>query len=138
MALTGNQMGILSYSLMLLVKLMELEMTPELINFVSYRLEHVTPRCTPRSSPMWNRRIDHLHNLRLKHDLHPAGVQRRSYYPNLPRPKGGLFHWSDTQRTMNKLIDMIRSEAEPAELIGWPSMDITEGMDIETLNNESN
>jgi len=39
---------------------------------------------------------------------------------------------------MKKLIDMIRSEAEPAELIGWPSMDTTEGMDIETLNNESN
>jgi hypothetical protein len=39
---------------------------------------------------------------------------------------------------MNKLIDMIRSEAEPAELIEWPSMDITEGMDIETLNDNSN
>jgi|TARA_B110000259_G_C13653464_1_gene257314 hypothetical protein len=39
---------------------------------------------------------------------------------------------------MNKLIDMIRSEAEPAELIEWPSMDITEGVDIETLNDKSN
>jgi hypothetical protein len=39
---------------------------------------------------------------------------------------------------MNKLIDMIRSEAEPAELIEWPPMDITEGMDIETLNDKSN
>jgi hypothetical protein len=39
---------------------------------------------------------------------------------------------------MSKLIDIIRSEAEPAELIGWPSMDITEGMDSETLNDKSN
>ena len=39
---------------------------------------------------------------------------------------------------MNKLIDMIRSEAEPAELIESPPMDITEGMDIETLNDKSN
>ena len=33
---------------------------------------------------------------------------------------------------------MIRSEAEPAELIEWPSMELTEGVDIETLNNKSN
>ena len=113
-------------------------MTPDVINFVSYRLDHVTPRRTSLSSAMCIRRVDHLHNLRLKHDLHPLGVRKRSYYPSLPRPRSGLLHRSDTQITMNKLIDMIRSEAEPAELIGWPSMDITEGMDIETLNNESN
>ena len=113
-------------------------MTPDVINFVSYRLVHVTPRRTSLSSAMCIRRVDHLHNLRLKHDLHPLGVGKRSYYPGLPRQRSGLLHRSDTQITMNKLIDMIRSEAEPAELVEWPSMDITEGVDIETLNNESN
>tara|TARA_B110000971_G_scaffold90633_1_gene93210 strand:+ start:416 stop:535 length:120 start_codon:yes stop_codon:yes gene_type:complete len=39
---------------------------------------------------------------------------------------------------MNKLIDMIRSEAEPAELIEWRTVDITEGVDLETLNDNSN
>jgi hypothetical protein len=39
---------------------------------------------------------------------------------------------------MNKLIDMIRSEAEPAELIEWRTVDITDGVDIETLNDKSN
>jgi hypothetical protein len=121
-------MGILSYSLMLHVILQELEMTSNVINFVSYCAENVKPRCTPWSSPMWNRRIDHLHNLRLKHDLHPAGVQRRSYYPNLARPQGGLFHWSDTQRTMNKLIDLIRAEAPSAVVVSLKRIDIVEGI----------
>ena len=113
-------------------------MTPDVINFVSYRLVHVTPRRTSLSSAMCIRRVDHLHNLRLKHDLNPLGVCKRSYYPSLPRPRSGLIHRSDTQITMNRLIDMIRSEAEPAELIEWPSMELTEGVDIETLNNKSN
>ena len=113
-------------------------MTSDVINFVSYRLDHVKTRHTSWSSAMCIRRVDQLHNLRLKHDLHPFGVRKRSYYPSLPRPRSGLLHRSDTQITMNKLIDMIRSEAEPAELIEWPSMDITEGVDIETLNDKSN
>ena len=113
-------------------------MTPDVINFVSYRLDHVTPRRTSWSSAMCIRRVDHLHNLRLKHDLHPLGVRKRSYYPSLVRPRGGLFHRTDMQRTMDKLIDMIRSEAEPAELIEWRTLDITDGVDIETLNDKSN
>ena len=113
-------------------------MTPDVMNFVSYRLEHVTPRRTSLSSAMCIRRVDHLHNLRLKHDLNPLGVCKRSYYPSLVRPRAGLFHRTDMQRTMDKLIDRIGSEAEPAELIEWPPMDITEGMDIETLNDKSN
>jgi hypothetical protein len=39
---------------------------------------------------------------------------------------------------MNKLIDMIRSEAEPAELIEWRTMVIPDGVDIKTLNDKSN
>jgi len=113
-------------------------MTTDVINFISYRLDHVTPRRTSLSSAMCIRRVDHLHNLRLKHDLNPLGVCKRSYYPSLPRPRSGLIHRSDTQITMDRLIDKIRSEAEPAELIKWPSMNITEGMDIETLNDKSN
>ena len=113
-------------------------MTPDVMNFVSYRLDHVKPKHTSWSSAMCIRRVDHFHNLRLKHDLHPLGVRKRSYYPSLPTPRSGLLNRSNTQITMNKLIDMIRSEAEPAELIEWPSMDITEGVDIETLNDKSN
>ena len=103
-------------------------MTTNVINFISYCAKNVKPRCTPWSSPIWNRRKDHLHNLRLKHDLHSAGVQRRSYYPNLPRPPGGLFHRSDTQRTMNKLIDLIRAEAPPAVVVRLQGIDIVEGI----------
>ena len=113
-------------------------MTSNIINFISYRVDHVTPRRTSWRSAMCIRRVDHLHNLRLKHDLHPLGVRKRSYYPSLPRPRSGLLHRSDTQITMNKLIDMIRSEAEPAELIEWRTLDITEGVDLETLNDNSN
>jgi hypothetical protein len=113
-------------------------MTSNIINFISYRVDHVTPRRTSLSSAMCIRRVDHLHNLRLKHDLHPLGVRKRSYYPSLPRPRSGLFHRSDTQITINKLIDIIRSEAAPAELIEWRTMDIPDGVDIKTLNDKSN
>jgi hypothetical protein len=113
-------------------------MTSNIINFISYRLDHVKPRHTSWSSAMCIRRVGHLHNLRLKHDLHPLGVRKRTYYPSLPRPRSGLMHRSDTQITMNKLINMIRSEAEPAELIEWRTMVIPDGVDIKTLNDKSN
>ena len=115
-------------------------MQNNVVCFTTHRLTYTAIRITGLDKPMVAQRIDQLHNLRLQYDRHKRfqGIPKRSYYLHAPKYAGGLNTRGRTPTHINRLIDMIRSEAEPAELIEWRTLDITDGVDIETLNDKSN
>lgn len=72
---------------------------------------------------MVSRQIDHLHNLRLELDRrlskHPSRYKRRNYYQPVPRYTGGYDTRGKLPATINRLVDRLREQAEPAVIIGF-------------------
>ena len=86
--------------------------------FTEYRINHVRNRRSNLGGSMVARQIDHLHNLRLQLDRrlskHPSRYRRRKYYQPVPRYKGGYDMMGKLPATINRLVDRLREQAEPA------------------------
>ena len=87
--------------------------------FTTHRLTNSTNRITGLGKAMVDRRIEHLHNLRLQYDRQKGvqGIPKRSYYLHAPKYAGGLDTRGRTPATINRLVDMLREEASPAKVL---------------------
>ena len=100
-------------------------MHSNIVCFTSHRLAHTTNRVTGLGKAMVVRRIDHLHNLRLQYDRHKGvqGIPKRSYYLDTPKYAGGLDRRGRTPTTINRLVDMLREEANPAKVLSLSAVE---------------
>ena len=93
--------------------------------FTQYRINHVRNRRSGLGGTMVSRQIDHLHNLRLQLDRrlskHPSRYKRRKYYQPIPRYKGGYDTRGKLPATINRLVDRLREQTEPAAILHFMS-----------------
>ena len=86
--------------------------------FTQYGSNHVHNRRSDLGGTMVSRQIVHLHNLRLQLDRrlrkHPSRYKRRKYYQPVPRYTGGYDTRGKLPATINRLVDRLREQAEPA------------------------
>ena len=87
--------------------------------FTTHRLTNTTIRGNGHGKAKVIGRIDTLHNLRLQYDRHKGvkGIPKRSYYLHAPKYAGGLDTRGRTPTHINSLVDMLREEASPAEVL---------------------
>ena len=85
----------------------------------THRLTHTTKRITGLGKAKVIGLRDTLHNLRLQYDRHKGvkTIPKRSYYLHAPKYAGGLDTRGRKPTHINSLVDMLREEASPAEVL---------------------
>ena len=93
----------------------------KIVRFTEYRINRVRNRRSRIGGTMVSRQIDHLHNLRLQLDRrlskHPSRYKRRKYYQPVPRYTGSYDTRGKLPATINRLVNRLREQAEPAIIL---------------------
>ena len=110
-----------SESPLMLLNLNKEQTMKNVYRFTQYRINHVHNRRSDLGGTMVSRQIVHLHNLRLQLDRrlrkHPSRYKRRKYYQPVPRYTGGYDTRGKLPATINRLVDRLREQAEPAIIL---------------------